>query len=651
MVSIRFLFLAFFLIIANPVIAQNNSPKIDSLFRIIKNSYTSLEKAKAYDYLGWNYLNTNLDLAKKYIDSSYILYKSFNNSEGLAKSNYAYGVWHSKSGNYDVAIRHINDYQNYAEKIADSFNIANCLYQKGVVYSNQGDYEKALIEYYHSLSIFENLNNQKSVGFILNSIGIIQKNLKNYPKAIESYKKAIETHKALENLNDLSNAYANLANVYSLKGDENLALEYYSKSLKLDKDTKNNWGIAINYMDIAGILLKKKQCKQALSKLNEAYKIQTTNNFKKEQIETLTKLGLAHLCLKDFKQSELFFNQALEKKSSSKSVNRDIHYGLYELYKETLKNEKALFHFQKYNSFKDSIFEEENFKNINKLQIQYESKKKDLEIEAQKIQLQQKEIDMLNKEKELRIALFSMILFLAIAMGLWLYLMQRKKLRTKEIEAFKIQQEVQKLESLIEGEEKERKRIAQDLHDGINGDLSVIKYKVTSVNKNKFSKNDLLEFNTAITMLDNAIEQVRHISHNLAPPSLQNFNLIEAIKQYCLKMSESKITNIDFNYYGEHLLLNNDAETSIYRIIQELINNIIKHANATEALVQLNNHNDALNLVVEDNGMGFDINKANNGLGMKNIQSRVTFLKGELDIESNNSGTTVIIDINLKDLK
>jgi signal transduction histidine kinase len=133
----------------------------------------------------------------------------------------------------------------------------------------------------------------------------------------------------------------------------------------------------------------------------------------------------------------------------------------------------------------------------------------------------------------------------------------------------------------------------------------------------------------------------------LAPPSLQNFNLIEAIQQYCSKISESNILKINFQNYGELLTLNKDTETAIYRIVQEAINNIMKHSKASEAIVQINNHDDNLHITIEDNGIGFNTNNKYEGLGLKNIRSRVELLKGELTIDSNNKGTSIQINIDL----
>ncbi|MFD1614778.1 tetratricopeptide repeat-containing sensor histidine kinase [Gelatiniphilus marinus] len=631
--------------------AQKTTPEIDSLLKVIDTAKTLSEKAKNYNDVAWAYLDIDLNLAKSYLDTSYTIRRNIKDEEGIAISKYGFGVLYRKNGEYEKALRYLNAYYQYAIQQKDTFNIANSAYQKGVVYSDKGDYKKGLEQYYLALTFYEDLNDKKSIGFVSNTIGVLQKNLKDYPKAINSYKRAIKIHEELKNLSSLSNAHSNLANVYSLQGNYDLALKNHKKSLQLDTQTNNVWGVAINYVNMGSLMLKKNQCHDALKNLDKANKLQLKHGFKKEQLETIFKLGEAYLCLKDYRKSEHYLKEALLLKPESKSINQTIQFNLYKLYSEIENSKKALFHYKKYTAYKDSIYQQKNLKSINDLQIKYESKIKDEEIARQQLALNLKENTILKKQSEFHLALLGGSLFLILSLGIWLFYKQQEKLKNKRIETLTAQKELNKLEALIDGEEKERKRIAQDLHDGINGDLSAIKYKFTSVNQDKFIQKEKKEYTEAINMLDRVIEQVRHISQNLVPPSLQSFNLIEALQQFCSKISNSNPTKINFQYYGAYVKLSKEAETAIYRIIQELVTNIVKHAQATKALVQVNIHNENMHITVEDNGIGFNSSKDYKGLGLKNIESRIAFLNADLFVETNSNGTSFTIDINTKNLK
>ena len=209
------------------------------------------------------------------------------------------------------------------------------------------------------------------------------------------------------------------------------------------------------------------------------------------------------------------------------------------------------------------------------------------------------------------------------------------------------QLEITKLNALIEGEEKERNRIAQDLHDGINGDLSAIKFQLMAF-KNKLA-NDVNKENLekSIAMIDTTCEQVRTISHNLTPYTISQYGLSVALEQFCNKMNHAGVL-IDYQWFGEDLVLPKNRQTSMYRIVQELVQNAIKHAKAKEILVYCNNLEEFLNITIEDDGIGFDESKQTKGIGLINIEKRVNYLNAKMEIESSNQGTTILISIPLK---
>ena len=212
----------------------------------------------------------------------------------------------------------------------------------------------------------------------------------------------------------------------------------------------------------------------------------------------------------------------------------------------------------------------------------------------------------------------------------------------------KQQKEITKLEALIDGEENERKRIAQELHDGLNGDLSAIKYRLSTLEDSCLSAIHNENLIRIINMVDESCDQVRSISHNLMPASILEYGLVESIREYCLKINSSGNFKIDFQTFGGNLSFIKKTETVIYRIIQELVTNILKHAKATEAIIQFNHRDEELFITVEDNGIGFDTSKIYEGIGHKNIQTRIDFLNAQINVDSTTKGTsyTILIDLN-----
>ena len=160
-----------------------------------------------------------------------------------------------------------------------------------------------------------------------------------------------------------------------------------------------------------------------------------------------------------------------------------------------------------------------------------------------------------------------------------------------------------------------------------------------------------LYINEAISMIDTSCKQVRAISHNLVPPFLENFNLLEAIEGYCTNMDAIHKQKIRFHHIGETIGLDKKQEANIFRIVQELVTNSIKHADATEIKVQLSSRDDTVQLTIEDNGKGYDTNAAQKeGIGLKNIKSRVDYLNASIDVIANKQGTSTTIEIDISKL-
>lgn len=628
--------------------AQKFKNERDSLQYEIRNSDSTFTIASAHGRLAWLLAYSDLQSAFAHLDTAFQLFEEIENEDQIAIINYKYGTFHRVSGDYEKAHIYIDEFDQYAKNKGDTAKIANSLFQKGVIFSLQGDYENGLKEYYKTLSLYETLRDSAAMGFTLNSIGIVYKNLKKYSLGIESFERAISIHEKMKDLKNLPNAYSNLGNLYATQKEYDKALEYFNKALSIDIETNNSWGASINTLDIGWVLIEKGEYVESLVYLNDAYEIQKKYNYRNELAETLSKMGEAWFKIGNYAKSEEILLEALKQSTSSFLINKQIHFTLFELFEQTKKYKKSLNHHRKYTAYNDSIFEEENLKNIHVLQFQYETEKKDIAIALNNLELEHNKLSLAKKNSQLIVATAGGFILINISLGLWVYFRQRQKIKSKEILRLEGQQEIIQLEALIAGEEKERNRLAQDLHDGINGDLAVIKYKVSSIEDSKLNSKEKVLYNEAIDMLDNSVEQIRRISHNLAPPSLHNFDLVEAIQQFCSKLNTSNKVNISFQYFGDRLVLEKEKETAIYRIIQESLNNVIKHSGATEALVQINKHDDKLHLTIEDNGKGFDTEAKSNGIGLHNIKSRVSFLNATLDICSSSLGTSFSIEIDLK---
>jgi signal transduction histidine kinase len=229
------------------------------------------------------------------------------------------------------------------------------------------------------------------------------------------------------------------------------------------------------------------------------------------------------------------------------------------------------------------------------------------------------------------------VVLLAILLVLFLVIYQ-KRIVTQENRLQKLENEKQQslLKATIEGQERERKRLAKDLHDGIGSLLSGLSFNL------KFQKNlknqdqeQLVFLEEACKLVDEGIENVRTVSHNLMPSTLENFGLISAIKECIVPLTNTDNIEINVHAPKEAFLLPIEISLGLLRVFQELVQNTIKHANASKIDVQLRYNPDMITLEYTDNGKGFHINDIDlYGIGIKNMQSRIQTLHGTFFIDS-----------------
>jgi signal transduction histidine kinase len=301
---------------------------------------------------------------------------------------------------------------------------------------------------------------------------------------------------------------------------------------------------------------------------------------------------------------------------------------------------------EKYRIINDSVHSIEKTKIIKDLKIKHESDLKETEILTQK-----KLIETKNSQNTGLLIGFSLILISMLSM-FFLYkkrlsiqkklLKKQEELADEKMNTVLEKQKVKTFQSHIEGQNKERERIAKDLHDSVSGNLAAIKMKLSTIEVNNSAKLDAIILN-----LDTTYNEVRTISHNLLPQEIVNLSFTENINQLVLLYQSEKL-KIDVAIFPEEEInkLSQKIEVELYRILQELITTMAKHAKATKCTISITLHNNYLNVIIEDNGVGYNITKKSKGIGLTNIASRINSVKGSLDIDSlKGKGTTVNINI------
>jgi signal transduction histidine kinase len=333
--------------------------------------------------------------------------------------------------------------------------------------------------------------------------------------------------------------------------------------------------------------------------------------------------------------------------TGSRYAREEVYFSLYEAYKNQDSLANATRYLEQYVALKDEIASDQMQRNISELEIRYETEKKDQTI--------------LQQTRERNLLLISGALLLIAGIAVILFLRNRLRLnkqiaeREAEIQSQKITQleqekKIATYDAMIQGQEQERQRVARDLHDSIGGLLSTVKAHYNSVQlAGTNGKEPDHRFAKANTLLDEACEEVRRISHNMMPRALELSGIELAVEDLRDGLQNKGIA-CHLEIIGNKPLFDKNKETMIFRILQELCNNITKHAGAKQVLLQLLWTNDQLNILVEDDGKGFDIDSlvGNEGIGLKSIRSRVKFLNGKIHFDSVlHEGTTVNLEIPL----
>lgn len=402
-------------------------------------------------------------------------------------------------------------------------------------------------------------------------------------------------------------SYEGQSDIALKEGNYERLQEYASRALSLHTETGNSFGIAASKQALAFYSLTKKDFSTANQYAKEALTIADKENFTEAKAEILNTLSAIAFANTDFLN-------AIKYENESKKIT-------------------------------ESIFTESLAKKDAQMRVLYETDKKDAQIKLQQSSIKQKSI--LNY---LLIGGAAALLFISLLY--WKNFRNKQKLQQQRIAELETEKRLAATEAVLKGEEQERTRLAKDLHDGLGGMLSGIKFSLNSMKGNLVMTPDNAQaFERSMDMLDSSIKEMRRVAHNMMPEALVKFGLDTALKDFCNDINQSGAIQVNYQPIGmQQAQIDSVTVITIYRIVQELLNNTIKHAAANNAIVQVSKTEGILSVTVEDDGKGFDIAilKQSGGIGWDNIQNRVEFLKAKMDIDSApGKGTSVHIEIGI----
>ncbi len=502
---------------------------------------------------------------------------------------------------------------------------------------------------YHlkSISLLEELGLDTELVVRYCNVSTLFGDIHEYAKQKEYAHKALACAKRSEAKISPQMAYTILALSYSMQNDDAQAKAYLD-SARISFNEYSNVDFMVTYYLVAAQVYRKLNLlDSSFYYFKQSLEVSKKYNYSYGKAESQVQMGAISILQKKYGEAEKFLIPGIAEAEAVNSfgILDDGYKYLSDLYSVTDRYELAYVFFQKHKALSDSIFNMESKKNITDLEKKYETEKKDIQLKLQLEQLQRK--DTWNY-----ILIGSAIAILIIALMSYRNYRHKQNLQQHRITELETEKQLTATEAVLKGEEQERSRLAKDLHDGLGGMLSGIKYSFNTMKENlMMTPENHQAFERSMDMLDSSIKEMRRVAHNMMPESLVRFGLDTALKDFCNDINQSGALQINYQSIGlVDVQLDQTTSITVYRIVQELINNTLKHAAAKMAIVQVTKTDNQLSVTVEDDGKGFDtgIIKQVRGMGWSNIQHRVDFLKGKLDVDSQSGkGTSVHIELDI----
>lgn len=522
--------------------------------------------------------------------------------------------------------------------------LASAYGDMAIYFQYQESFDTSARYYLKQISVLEKLENTSKLVTSYVNLSMLYQQLKVLDKLKHYLDKALSTAKKSGVKKDLFSAYVMQPHYYTEIGDFRAARSYLDTARLYIYPGIDKTRLQIFYLFSASTWQNLMHYDSAIYYYQKVYHDAQESKNSWSMVEPLLQIGYVHLQQKNYKEAEKYIKEgiALAEKDSIKTFMKEGYGTLSDVYVATGNWEGAYKFYKKYTELKDTLQSQEQESFILELEKKYETEKKDDQITIQKEQLK-------NRATLNYILMGSAVFILIVSILSYLTYRQRQNLQQQRIAELEKEKQLLASEAVIKGQDEERGRLAKDLHDGLGGLLSGIKFSLTNMKSNVILDSDsALVFERSLDMLDHSIAELRRVAHNMMPEVLVKFGLAEALKSYCAGLTESQLFKIDFQSIGMESRLASNTEIFIYRIVQELLSNTAKHAKATQVLVQLARQNGEVSITVEDDGVGFDTSLIQNttGAGWANIQSRVEYLKGKLDVQSAfGQGTSVHITI------
>ena len=578
--------------------AQTNA---DSLLNVYSSGKAD---ASTYNELIWVYVFNQPDSAIFFGNKGLRWCEKNKRDSLLASIHNRIGVAYDIKSMPDSALHFYNRALAESRRTKNLKTEGGALNNIGLICWNKGQADKAIDYYIQSAEIFEKIENMMGLGNTYNNIALILFEEGQYEKSLRYQHQSLSVRRKINHEYGIGASYANIGQLYTTDVILNLdsALYYIQLSIPIKEKLKDLYGLARSYHSLADIYLTTKAYDLALVNFNNALRLQLQIGNSEGYASAYYNIASVYSRQEDRKTQLVYLDSA----QLFAEENKDLSL-LWKVYREKARALSKIGSYKEaypfwvsYTGLKDSLLTAERSEKVQELETRFRTAEQERELSEKKAALSEAKLKVENRDKWLVGLLSGIISLLLFGFGLF----QTYKRRAQaEKDAAIISERERGLRAIIDATEEERKRIAKDLHDGIVQTLTGLSLRLqkqfSSLSASKAEKD---EFSQSQALLDESIGEVRTISHKMMPRALSEMGLIPALDDLLNK----SLGNSDIEYGFEHhkvegVRFAENVEISLYRITQELINNIIKHSEAMAVSVQLLETTTHLVFVVEDN--------------------------------------------------
>jgi two-component system, NarL family, sensor kinase len=558
------------------------------------------------------------------------------------------GIAQHLQARYDSAIFWHQKALMLGIETGDSTNTAKSYLNMATSYNSKGDFEKAVENALLSLEFFEKTGDTNGQGRVQNLLGIFNFNRNDFKSALQYFRKYNELAVAANDSGEIVSSMNNMSSALHELGEFKQERSLLKSVIAIQEARGQTIRIGSAYENLGTLFSDIDSLEQASFYLEKALDSYKLNNNSHDIARVLINTGLLKKKQKKYNAAADDYNQALQlsRDGGFLKLEEDVLKNLAFLYEEQKDYKNAFGYYTQFVAVKDSVLNKENQESINKLMIEFETEKKERQIAVQQLEIAEKTLQ--SRRKTLIIIGLIGIIIILLMFSFIIYsrikIRQERRLNEERLNMKQLQMNV-----VLESQESERKRFARDLHDGFGQLITAVKIMLGQMQQtNEMEKRSELAVKSG-EVLDTMHTQLREIAHNLMPDQLINEGLSTALKEYASRISKASGIAIEVNTFGIEKRLNQSVEVNVYRIIQEWINNVIKYSGAKNLTIQLTGYENEINIIIEDNGNGFEKEKLmkSKGWGWKNIQSRLEAINGilEIDTRAGVPGTSFIIDL------